>query len=133
MADLLLEPRALQVWSRAEQHEHRESHREAQKAPPADGEEAASRVPHRLLSAPAARADGPLQGGPALLELVPDPPQARGEQLCHGARGGRARAAAGLTWPQKRLIHLQPAHLFSDTAAGGPHLFKVFRKKMTLL
>lgn len=111
---LRLEPRALQVWSRAEQHEHRESHRDAQKAPPADGEEAAaSPAPHRLLSAPAApRAGGPLPGGPALLlQLVADPPQARGEQLSRGARGGRARAAAGLTWPQKGLIHLQPAHL----------------------
>lgn len=51
-----------------------------------------------------------LSGSPAFLQLVPDPPQTRREQLSHGARRWSAGAASGVTGQKQRLVYWQPAH-----------------------
>ncbi len=103
---LVLLPRALQVSPRDYYHEHGEVYCSAQEA-----RQVASPGHHRRLSAPAAEAAVCLSGRPAFLQLVPDPPQARREQLSHGARRGSAAAAGGVTGQEQRLVYRQPAHL----------------------
>lgn len=82
-SDFSLKPRrcvrtcCLKVSLRGDQHEHGEVYGRAQEAP-----QAASSAVH-------------LPRGPALLQLIADPPQARREQLRHGARGSAAAAAGG--------------------------------------
>lgn len=117
--------RALQVSPRAEQHEQRDVHRQAQEA-----------LHRRLPSPSSVHADRRLPDRPALLQPVPDAPQARGEQLGHGARGGSvvARAAAGVTWPQQGLVCRQPAHGLTGEASAGFSLFRsVFLKGCSTL
>lgn len=103
---LVLPPRALQVSSRDGQHEHGEVYRRAQEACPA-----APSGLHRRRRGRAGEAAVHLSGGPAFLQLVPDPPQARREQLGYGARRGAAGAAGGVAGQEQRLVYRQPTHL----------------------
>lgn len=108
---LVLPPRALQVSPRDGQHEHGEVYCSAQEAL-----QAASPGHHRRPSVPAAEAAAVrLPGRPALLQLVPDPPQARREQLSHGARRESAGAAGRVAGQEQRLVYRQPAHLLRQS------------------
>uniref|UniRef100_A0A665TKD4 F-box/WD repeat-containing protein 8 n=1 Tax=Echeneis naucrates TaxID=173247 RepID=A0A665TKD4_ECHNA len=52
-----------------------------------------------------------LPGRPALLQLVPDPPQARREQLSHRAGRRPPGAAGGVARPEQRLSEDQPQYV----------------------
>lgn len=125
---LALPPRALQVSPRDDQHEHGVVYCSAQEAL-----QVSSTGHHQRLcpvavpaaeAAAAAAAAVRLPGRPAFLQLVPDPPQARREQLSHGARRGSARTVGGVPGQEQRLVYRQPAHLFFYGQSIQPSLFK---------
>ena len=80
--------RALQVSPRDQQHEHGETYGGAQEAPQvaSPGPRRRRRRPRPTVPGAAAAAAVRLAARPALLQLVPDPPQAGREHLSHGAR-----------------------------------------------
>lgn len=118
----------LEVPLREDQREHGEANgaeQEALEAPSAGG--------HSPPSGRTGDAVVGRLGRPALLQLVPDSPQTRREQMSHGARRGSAGAARRIAGQEQRLVNRQAAHLLGWNARFSAVELVVARPSYTVI